>query len=144
VRIAFRGPAGQSQTLHYFKTDLANGGGHGDFLKFCRTLAPAVSLVKSASYLMHGDGFSQARHFLLQNSRAIVQDDSGIPYRHFDPARWDVQLYGAYFRHGDMFGKYDQADLEAAFQRGATGPLGFSFGYHWQRDRGLLVLARRK
>ena len=143
VRIEFHGPGGR-QTLYYFKTDLANGGSHADFLKFCRGQAPAVSLVKSASYLMHGASFSQARDFLLQNSRVILQDDTGIPYRFFDPQRWQVRLYGAYFRHGDMFGKYDQPDLEAAYQSARPTALGFSFGYHWQRERGLLMVARVK
>ena len=144
VEIKFHSGLGGKQTLYYFKTDLANGGGNGDFLGFCKKYAPAMSLVKSASYLMHGDGFSTARNFLLQNSRALVQDDTGIPYRHFDPKRWNVSLYGAYARHGATFGKYDQADLEAAYKLSPPGALGFSFGYHWQKDRGLLMVAQPK
>ena len=144
VRIEFSKGGWKKQTLYYYKTDLSNGGGNAAFLKACREHAPAVSLVKSASYLMHGEGFSQARNFLLQNSRVILQDDTGIPFHFFDPKKWDVHLYGAYFRHGDMFGKYDQADLEAAYKEAKPMPLGFSFGYHWQRERGLLTVARVK
>jgi hypothetical protein len=144
VRIEFKGGLGKKQTLYYYKTDLSNGGGNDAFLKFCAGHAPAHSLVKSASYLMHGASFSEARDFLLQNTRTILQDDTGIPFRFFDPKQWEVRLHGAYFRHGDTFGKYDQADLEAAFQNSGAQPLGFSFGYHWQKERGLLIVAKRK
>jgi hypothetical protein len=144
VQIDFRGGLGANQTLYYFKTDLSNGAGNQAFLKFCRGQAPALSLLKSASYLMHGNSFSTARDFLLQNSRVILQDDTGIPFRFFDPKNWQVRLFGAYFRHGDTFGKYDQPDLEAAFKSSAPQPLGFSFGYHWQKERGLIIVARPK
>ncbi len=144
VRIDFRGGLGRKQTLYYYKTDLSNGAKNEAFLKFCRSHAPANSLVKSASYLMHSDRFSGARDFLLENSRAILQDDTGLPFRFFDPKRWQVRLHGTYFRHGDTFGKYDQPDLEAAFKSSGATPLGFSFGYHWQRERGLIIVARRK
>ncbi len=144
VRIVFSKGGWKKQTLTYYKTDLSNGGDHGAFLKACSQLGSPVSLVKSASYLMHGEGFSKARNFLLQNSSAILQDDTGIPYRFFDAKKWDVHLYGAYFRHGDTFGKYDQADLEEAYKSAKPGALGFSFGYHWQRERGQVLVARAK
>ena len=144
AEIAFTGPGGQKQTLYYFKTDLSNGGGNASFLNFCRQFAPAHSMVKSASYLMHGESFSTARNFLLQNSRLILQDDSGIPLKSFDPARWDVWLYGSYFPMKDIFAKHHQPDLAAAYARGGGGDLGFAFGYHWQKERALLMLARPK
>jgi hypothetical protein len=144
VRIDFRSSLGRKQSVHYYKTDLSNGANNQAFLKFCSGYAPGNSLVKSASYLMHSDRFSGAREFLLANSRALLQDDTGIPFRFFDPKLWQVRLHGSYFRHGDTFGKYDQPDLEAAFKSSGATPLGFSFGYHWQRERGLIIVARRK
>jgi len=144
VRIDFRGGLGRRQTLYYYKVDLANGAANDAFFKTCRSFAPAHSLVKSASYLLHGERFSEARDFLLENSKVLLQDDTGIPFRYFDPKRWQVRLHGAYFRHGDTFGKYDQAGLESAFQTSGATPLGFSFGYHWQKERGMILVARRR
>lgn len=144
VRIDFRGAQGKKQTLLYYKVDLSNGGANDAFLKACRSYAPAHSLLKSASYLMHGESFSKVRSYLLANSKVILQDDTGIPFRFFDPKSWEVRLHGAYFRHGDTFGKYDQADLEAAFKSSGAQPLGFSFGYHWQKERAMLIVARKK
>jgi len=144
AQIDFTGPTGQPQTLHYFKTDLANGGANSAFFSFCKQHAPGMSLVKSASYLMHGDGFSTARSFLLANSSIIVQDDSGIPLRAFDPRRWTVRFCGNYERPIELFKEHDQPDLAAAYQRSNPAPLGFSFGYAWQAARGALIVATPK
>jgi hypothetical protein len=141
VQIDFRSPSGQSQSLYYFRTDLSNGGGNGSFLAFCKRHGPGASLIKSASYLMHGDGFSTVRNFILANSTVIVQDDSGIPYHYFDPGRWDVHLYGVYEGPISLFsGKY-QADLAKAYQAARPGELGFAFGYAWQVPKGGLIEA---
>ena len=93
---------------------------------------------------MHGDGFAGVRNFLLQNSRVIIQDDSGIPLRAF-PKGWKVNCYGRYVPHNDEFQKYYQPDLAAIYRaKTARPPLGFAFGYHWQKEDGLLMLATRE
>lgn len=139
VKISFRDPAQRRpQTLYYFKTDLSGGG--SAFLNWCAERGPGLSLLKAASYLMHGDGFTGVRNFLLEHSRVIVQDDSGIPLRAF-PRRWVVHCYGRYIPHKEMFGKYFQPDLAAVFEQNPPSELSFGFGYHWQRDRGILMLA---
>src|SRR5947208_6552219 len=140
VKITFGGGE-QPQTLCYFKTDLA-GGGNSAFLRWCAARGPGLSLLKAASFLMHGDGFSGVRNFLVQNSRVIIQDDSGIPLRAF-PKGWKVNCYGRYVPHKDEFQKYYQPDLAALVGQNET-PLGFAFGYHWQREDGLLMLATRE
>src|SRR5579863_10024558 len=80
VRIVFAGSDGEQKTLYYFSTDLSNGGVKSSgFLKFCATLAPGNSLIKSASYLLHSGNFSSVRDYILANSATVIQDDSGIP-----------------------------------------------------------------
>ena len=99
VKITFSGGE-QPQTPVYFKTDLS--GGNSAFLRWCAARRPGLSLLKAASFLMHGDGFSGVRNFLVQNSRVIIQDDSGIPLRTF-PKGWKVNCYGRYVPHKDEF-----------------------------------------
>ena len=141
VKITFTRDGGP-QTLYYFKTDLS--GGNSPFLKWCAAQGPGQSLLKAASYLMHTEGFSGVRNFLLENSSVIIQDDSGIPLKAF-PKSWKVDCYGRYVPHAEMFGKYHQPELAAIYnQQPPPSELGFAFGYHWQKDRGLLMLARRK
>jgi hypothetical protein len=142
VKITFAtARGGPPQTLYYFKTDLS--GGPSPFLKWCASQGPGVGLLKAASYLMHTEGFSGVRNFLLNNCRVLIQDDSGIPLRAF-PKNWKVDFYGRYIPH-EEFLKYQQPDLAAIYHHDPPPPeLGFAFGYHWQRDRGLLMLATRK
>jgi hypothetical protein len=143
VRITFAN-GGRRQTLYYFKTDLSAG--KSAFLSWCAKQGPGpgLSLLKAASYLMHGDGFAGVRNFLLEHSRVIIQDDSGIPLRSF-PKNWKVDCYGRYVPHAEMFGKYHQPDLAAIYARNPPPPeLGFAFGYHWQPERGILMMATRK
>jgi hypothetical protein len=141
VRITFS-HGGRSQTLYYFKTDLSGGG--SAFLHWCAARGPGVSLIKAASYLMHGEGFSGVRDFLLGHSTCIVQDDSGIPLRAFNK-NWSLEFYGRFIPHGEKFGKYDQTALAEVYHRNPPPPeLGFAFGYWWQAERGLLILARHK
>jgi hypothetical protein len=92
---------------------------------------------------VHSDEFSQVRRFLLEQSTLIVQDDSGIPLRHFDD-QWAVRFFGNYTGPIEIFAKHYQPDLRAAYERSHPAPLGFAFGYHWQPERGVLMLAVRK
>src|SRR5205823_7381245 len=59
VKITFGGSE-QSQTLYYFKTDLA--GGNSAFLSWCAARVPGLSLRKVASFVMHGARFSSVSH----------------------------------------------------------------------------------
>src|SRR2546430_1014132 len=132
----------QTQTLYYFKHDLS--GGNSAFLRWCAARGPGLSLIKAASYLMHNEGFSGVRNFLLEHSSVIVQDDSGIPLRAFRKG-WTLDFYGRFIPHGEKFGKYDQQELAATYNKQPPPPeLGFAFGYWWQKERGILILARRK
>ena len=142
VQIDFTSPgSGRTQTLFYFKTDLSNGAGNGAFFNFCKKNGPGVALLKSASYLLQSGGFSTVQNFLLANSRAIVQDDSGIPLNAFDPKRWALHFYGSYTGPIDLFRSYYQPSLASAYAHGNAAPLGFSFGYAWQREKAVLILA---
>ena len=97
VRIVYAGSDGQQKTLYYFSTDLSNPGVKASgFLKFCATLAPGNSLIKSASYLLYNANFSTVRDFLLAQSATIIQDDSGIPLAYYSPKQWRFFPFGRY------------------------------------------------
>lgn len=145
VQIDFTSPgSARTQTLFYFKTDLSNGAGNGAFFSFCKKNGPGVALLKSASYLLQSGGFSTVQNFLLANSRAIVQDDSGIPITAFDPKRWTLRFYGSYAGPIDLFKNHYQPALAAAYAHGSPAPLGFSFGYAWQKEKAALILATQR
>lgn len=146
VRIVFRPALGGSKELYYFQEDLSDVNLSSDrrVLAFVRSGGKPVTYLKSASYLLHGSGFSVIRSALLNESQAIVQDPSGIPFRYFT-APWQVYLYGNYVGPIDIFSEYYQADLAGAFQGGRfpIGPLKFGAGYNLNAGRSSLLVARR-
>jgi hypothetical protein len=139
VRILFAGKDGGEKTLYYFSTDLSNGGVKSSgFLKFCETLAPGNSLIKSASYLLHSGSFSTVRDFLLNNSATIIQDDSGIPLGDYNSKKWHFFPFGHYAGPISEFpGRYQQSYAEL-FRR--AQPMDFGIGYRWRTyDSNLLL-----
>lgn len=142
VRIIFSGPDGQEKTLYYFSTDLSNSGVKASgFLKFCETLAPGNSLIKSASYLLHSGNFTTVRNFLLNNSATIIQDDSGIPLGYYSTKKWRLFPFGRYLGPIDEFpGRY-QESYAALFRR--AQPIDFGIGYRWRTPETNVLLAVR-
>ena len=142
VRIVFAGSDGAEKTLYYFSTDLSNSGVRSSgFLKFCATLAPGNSLIKSASYLLHSPNFTAVRDFILANSATIIQDDSGIPLAYYGSKKWRFFPFGHYAGPiGEFSGRYQQSYAEL-FRR--AQPMDFGIGYRWRTHDSNLLLAVR-
>ena len=142
VRIVYAGSDGQEKTLYYFSTDLSNSGVKASgFLKFCATLAPGNSLIKSASYLLHSPNFTIVRDFLLLNSASIIQDDSGIPLSNYASDKWRFFPFGRYLPPIDKFpGRY-QPKYAELFRR--SQPMEFGIGYRWRPFESNLLLSIR-
>lgn len=144
LRITFRAhPGSPPSEAVYLQANVANGPlkDNPALLTWLSSRGPSTSYLKAASYLPHEGGFSTVRDFLLSNSRAILQDDSGIPLRVFRERGWHVTFFGTYTKPLDIFTKYDQSDLRDIFGGGAGFPLPFGFGYRWQRGESTLLLA---
>ena len=143
VKIVFAGSDGEERTLYYFSTNLANDGvSKSKFLAFCEALAPGESLVKSASYLLHNNGFSMVREFLLANSTVMVQDDTGIPLAYYDPEKWELQPFGQYVGPIPVFRYMYQAKYAALFKN--SQPIDFGIGYRWKPSQSNVLLAVKK
>jgi hypothetical protein len=142
ARIIFAGGDGVEKTLYYFSTDLSNSGVKASgFLKFCDTLAPGNSLIKSASYLLHAGNFSAVRDWLLANSTTIIQDDSGIPLADYSARKWRFFPFGRYAGPISEFaGRYQQQYAEL-FTR--AQPIDFGIGYRWRSHESNLLLSVR-
>jgi hypothetical protein len=142
VRIVFAGDDEGEKTLYYFSTDLSNSGVKSSgFLKFCETLGPGNSLLKSASYLLHSRGFSTVRSWLLNNSATIIQDDSGVPLASYDLKAWRFFPFGRYAGPVDKFPSMYQERYASLFER--AQPLDFGIGYRWRTKESNLLLSVR-
>jgi hypothetical protein len=142
ARIMFAGADGVERTLYYFSTDLSNPGVRASgFLKFCATLAPGNSLIKSASYLLHSGNFTTTRDFLLANSSTIIQDDSGIPLTYYSAKKWRFFPFGRYAGPINEFQGRFQESYAELFRR--AQPIDFGIGYRWRTHESNLLLSVR-
>lgn len=114
------------------------------FQMYLARLTGTVSMLKATSYMTHQPGFSMIREALLKNSWAILQDDSGLPYKAFDQAQWKVQLYGDYIKPYGSFGWLEQPDLRSAYQTLSPKPLPMHVGYGYRKITSNLLLAIRR
>ncbi len=144
--IRARSPGGDMRRVFYFRQDLSNDTikPGAPFLAFISQLGWPPAFTKSASYLMHEESFSNIRSFLLQHCRAIVQDPSGVPYRHLVAAGLDVRLFGSYQGTLDIFSEHSQPDLIEANRQQPAGPLEFGIGYLYRPETTSLMVARAR
>ncbi len=143
VSMRFRDSNGVDHTAMYVSGDLSNSGFSGGYRQWVGGLGGDYTYFKAASYLMHDARFSQSREFFLRQSRAILQDDSGIPFRHFGP-NWTFRFYGTYYRPIELFAKHHQEDLRQAFAANPASPLRFGSGYHVNPWEANLLLAIKR
>lgn len=147
VEIDFRSDAnGPAQKLFYFSVNLSDERlrENKPFLAYLEELRGMTTFLKATSYMPHDPAFSIIRDRVLVGSSVILQDDSGIPYRFFDTAGWQVQLYGEYTRPYGSFRWREEPDLRKAYESGGAKPLGFHIGYGFSRVPSNLLLAKRK
>jgi hypothetical protein len=134
------------RSLLYFQTDLGNDGVHSNpgFVQLMHRLAPGITYLKAASYLLYEDYFSGIRDAILDNSIGVVEDDSGIPLRNFDLKKWDVIPYGDYTGPIDLFKDKNQPDLAAFYTKTPHQQLSFGSGYKFHASVSSLLVAKKK
>jgi hypothetical protein len=146
IEIRFERPDHDPQSLVYFRAQaedraLPNRPG---VMPFLEQQAPFLTFLKSASYLLHTSDFKVMRAMLLDHSRLVLEDDSGIPLRYLKAPDWTVNFYGKYTTPVKDFDYGYQADMAKVYAApNAVKPLAFSFGYHWRDGFTSVLLAVR-
>ena len=144
VEMQYYDGGGMRHTAYYVAGDLSNSGFKGGYGQWLGGLAGKATYFKAASYLMWDDRFKQAREFFLSQSRAVLQDDSGIPFRHFAQGTWNFHFYGNYEKPIELFTEYQQEDLRQAFATNPKSPIGFGSGYAANYYEANLLLAIKR
>lgn len=146
IEINFTLPMRGRKSVIYVSGDLSNGKFNGAFSSWLSSNASgSVAYFKAASYLMQDSGFTSVRSWVLGNCKAVVQDDSGIPYASFDKQAWDIHLFGTYSAPIDFFASHSQPNLKAAYD--AAGPvatLTYGSGYQMSYSKANLLVALHK
>ena len=138
ITIEFRTPGSPvTRRINYFTVDVTDKGlaFYPEFLAYIRSLGPTTTFIKSASYLLHSNGFRQMRNALLDVSGFLVQDDSGIPYPMLEARGWKMHLYGRYGVPIPPFQGAFQTSLDRAYKSQLSSPLPFTFGYQFHDAR---------
>jgi len=144
IQIDFKNPGDTSlRHVYYVSVNLADGNllKNKGILTYLKNLdSKSISMIKSATYLMHKSYFSIIRNTVLNKSILILQDDSGISYKFYDQTQWDISLFGKYTKPIPMFIDHYEADLFAAYKN-VSNPINFRYGYNLESN---ILLALKK
>ncbi len=150
VRVDFL-QEGKQKSVYYFKYDVSNKN-FNDTTVFRKYIDEhtkgAITYIKSASYLLHAGFMSNMRTLILNNSSAVIQDDTGIPYKFFEEDnKFTTKLYGQYTRPVEDFPYLSlQKPLQDAFHKDSLNvkKLPFHLGYHWGSKKDVIIYATKK
>lgn len=131
--------------MYYFQKDLSDEALKTDstwfnWLKEKYSGLKVASLLKSASYLLHRSNFSSVRNFIIENSSAHIQDDSGIGFGYILDSKKEYRLYGKYTRTIPMFRGYTDRRLIGLYDSLDVKPLPFKIGYNISHGESNLLL----
>lgn len=133
---------GLERKIIYFQKDLMNNETLKQFLEKIENEPFQGVLLKATSYTLHRPEFKQIKNFILQKSKIIVQDDSGIPLNFFSRS-YEVKKFGHYEKpYGESFSGYTQQDLKK-LPSVEKEKLPFCFGYGCGRQPSLLMIAKK-
>ncbi len=147
VEIVYVDSAHQSHIVTYYSVNLDNAhlSKNTGMASYIKNLGGFNTYLKASSYLMHNASFSMIRTNILDQTKYLLQDDSGIPYRFFnDKNKWNASFYGVYVPPIHLFENYMQPDLKTAYQDSTanTKPINFGIGYNFKQSN--LMLFEKK
>jgi hypothetical protein len=147
VEITFITPEKEVKTVTYFSLNAADDGlrENQGFVTYMKQLNPCNTYLKGASYLMHKSYFSVIRDIILNQSKAVIQDDSGIALRYFSENQrtWEYHFFGKYTRPIPMFGSCYQSDLDSVYKQQGSKDIGFGIGYNFRDKNSNFMVAVR-
>jgi len=148
VRLIFTGPdTAAPQTLYYFQVNLQDHSlkKNPQFAAYLKGMGPLTTFTKSASFLLASPFSAAIRQLILEQSRYVLQDDSGIPLQNFAAATWNLKFYGTYKGPISYFKNRYQEDLAQVYNKGKdVYPLPFGIGYHFRPGTSNLLFAAKK
>jgi len=146
LEIVFKNEKNQVQTLDYVSANIADYAMRNKraLQNFLKKIDQPITYLKGASYLLHKPTFKSLRTYILNQSLAIVQDDSGIPVQYFSTPPWQLHLFGSYTKPIKMFAKHFQPDLDSLYRTMPIQKLEFGLGYNYRDKNSCLIVAIRK
>ena len=133
TRIIFRRPEGGAlREMNFIQTNIADGGvaSNPPLKAFLDGRRDVTTMLKAASFLLHRTNFSLVRQTILNQSKTIISDPSGMPFRFLNNANWKLTPYGNYIKTIPLFRARYEADRRRYYAKTKAEPLPFKYGYH--------------
>lgn len=136
------------KNLYYYSCDIADYKikTKDHLTPYIKSLGEVNTYLKSASYIPLHKNFSIIRNGILKNSRKILQDDTGVPYKNLkDTTIFEYNMWGTYSSTIKDLEWGFQADLKADIKKSPNNKsLPFRISYNGNYGEGLMMFARRK
>lgn len=128
--ITLRTGDGKQRRLFYFQQDLTDEGLPGDaaLLRYLNKQDRVVVVVNETGHELHQTNTLRLQQYIAKHAVALVQDPSGVPYRHFSHDSWNIRRYGSYAGAPSEYRQFDQPELIAAFNDNSSPPDSLPFG----------------
>lgn len=130
----------KAKDVYYFRVDLNNNNHNGvaALTKFVRA-KDFGTFIKSSSYILFNNKFSDARAFILNNAKFVLQDDTGIPFKYL--SNYHKYAFGQYTEPTlNVFKDHAQSDLRSFFDSSKPASINFKIGYGFMQGRPNLLL----
>ncbi len=145
LRLWLRDHNGKIVLLDYLDADLSNNGLRAETTAR-RTIERAAEdhvLIKAASHLLQFPPFSLLRDIIVERTKELVQDETGVKYSDL-LASFNVALYGRFVGVNPLFDPRPQRALKRAYEgRSDIPPLDFAIGYTKPAGPCLMVATRK-
>jgi hypothetical protein len=130
--------------IYYIRANLSNSNARLANLTSFMDRRTFITFIKSASYALHDHTLSKFKHFLLRHSKAIFQDDTGIPFGDFNN-EWEKYAFGIYTEPVlRIFKNYKQQSMLNFFKTKSIVNIPFKIGYGFNQGRPNLLLTVRR
>ncbi len=139
-RVTFRHADNKVASLTYFEGNLedmdSKGYGHSfikNYESYVRAnVKNANAYLKAASYLLYNETFSKSLYLLLDISKTMLTDESGVPYDKIDRNKWKISLFGKYYPPTKDFPWIKQPALKGDYIKDSANikQIPFFTGYH--------------
>lgn len=128
--ITMRTGAGKPRRIFYFQQDLTDSGlpESAALLQYLNKQNRVVVVVNESAHELHQPNTLRLQQYIAKHAVALVQDPSGVPYRHFSPDAWNIQRYGSYAGAPPEYREFDQPELIAAYNDETSKPQTLPFG----------------
>lgn len=142
--INMRTAEGKPCRLFYFQQDLSDEGlpESAALLRYLNKQSHVAVVVNESAHELHQENTLRIQKYIASHAVALIQDPSGVPFRHFSQSAWNVQKYGSYKGAPPAYKTFDQPELIAAFNDESSKPQPLPFGsgpIHKEMPAALLI-----